>query len=85
MTSLRDRTLAVAALQLPLGSADESENIAAVAALVEQAAGQGAQVILPPELFSGPYFCKQERTSEAIIKVMNRSIKATGRPGPPIR
>lgn len=60
MTSLRDRTLAVAALQLPLGSADESENIAAVAALVEQAAGQGAQVILPPELFSGPYFCKQE-------------------------
>ena len=60
MTSLPDRTLAVAALQLPLGSADERENIAAVAALVEQAAGQGAQVILPPELFSGPYFCKQE-------------------------
>ena len=54
------RTLSVAALQLPLGSADEAENIAAVAALVEQAAGAGAQVILPPELFSGPYFCKVE-------------------------
>ncbi|MEP7222432.1 MAG: N-carbamoylputrescine amidase [Novosphingobium sp.] len=53
-------TLTVAALQLPLGSPDEAENIAAVAALVEQAAGQGAQVILPPELFSGPYFCSQE-------------------------
>ncbi|OYW45920.1 MAG: N-carbamoylputrescine amidase [Sphingomonadales bacterium 32-68-7] len=53
-------TLAVAALQLALGSADEQANIAAVAALVEQAAGQGAQVILPPELFSGPYFCKIE-------------------------
>lgn len=53
-------TLTVAALQLPLGSSDEAENIAAVSALVEQAAGQGAQVILPPELFSGPYFCKQE-------------------------
>ena len=53
-------TLTVAALQLALGSSDAGENIAAVAALVEQAAGQGAQVILPPELFSGPYFCKVE-------------------------
>ena len=50
----------VAALQLALNSADEAENIAAVSALVEQAAGQGAQIILPPELFSGPYFCKVE-------------------------
>jgi N-carbamoylputrescine amidase len=50
----------VAALQLALGSADEAENIAAVSALVEQAAGQGAQIVLPPELFSGPYFCKVE-------------------------
>jgi N-carbamoylputrescine amidase len=54
-------TLTVAALQLPLGSSDEGENIAAVSALVEQAAAQGAQVILPPELFSGPYFCREER------------------------
>ena len=53
-------TLTVAALQLPLGSPDEGENIAAVAALVEAAAGQGAQVVLPPELFSGPYFCQTE-------------------------
>ncbi len=52
--------LTLAALQLPLGSPDEAENIAAVAALVEQAAGQGAKVVLPPELFSGPYFCKDE-------------------------
>ena len=50
--------LTVAALQLALGSADEAENIAAVSALVEQAARGGAQLILPPELFSGPYFCK---------------------------
>ncbi len=54
-------SLTVAALQLPLGSSDEGENIAAVSALVEQAAGQGAQVILPPELFSGPYFCREEK------------------------
>lgn len=53
-------TLTVAALQLPLGSTDEAENIVAVSMLVEDAARQGAQVILPPELFSGPYFCKVE-------------------------
>ena len=50
----------VAALQLALASVDETENIAAVAALVEQAAAKGAQIVLPPELFSGPYFCKVE-------------------------
>ena len=52
--------LTVAALQLALNSPDEAENIGAVAALVEEAAGKGAQVVLPPELFSGPYFCKHE-------------------------
>ena len=52
--------LTVAALQLALGSADEQENIAAVSALVEEAAARGAQIVLPPELFSGPYFCKVE-------------------------
>jgi N-carbamoylputrescine amidase len=52
--------ITVAALQLALNSPDEAENIAAVAALVEEAAAQGAQIVLPPELFSGPYFCKVE-------------------------
>ncbi len=53
-------TLTVAALQLALGSDDEAENIAAVSALVEEAAGKGARIVLPPELFSGPYFCREE-------------------------
>lgn len=52
--------LSVAALQLALNAPDSATNIAAVSALVEQAAAQGAQVILPPELFAGPYFCQQE-------------------------
>ena len=52
--------ITVAALQLELSSDDERTNIDAVSALVEHAAGKGAQVILPPELFSGPYFCKVE-------------------------
>jgi len=50
----------VAALQLPIASNDESENIQAAAQLVEHAARKGAQIILPPELFSGPYFCREE-------------------------
>nr|WP_298931178.1 N-carbamoylputrescine amidase [uncultured Erythrobacter sp.] len=52
--------LTVAALQLSLGRDDEAANIAAVSALVEQAANEGAKLILPPELFSGPYFCREE-------------------------
>src|SRR3990167_5781700 len=54
------REITIAALQLALGDEDEATNIAAVCALVEQAAAQGAQIILPPELFSGPYFCVAE-------------------------
>lgn len=52
--------LTVAALQLALGSDNEQDNIEAVSSLVEDAAARGAQVILPPELFSGPYFCQTE-------------------------
>tara|TARA_R100001244_G_scaffold20643_5_gene21538 strand:+ start:5954 stop:6802 length:849 start_codon:yes stop_codon:yes gene_type:complete len=51
--------LCVAALQLPLGG-DERENIFAVSNLIAEAAEQGAQIILPPELFASPYFCKTE-------------------------
>ena len=53
-------TLTVAALQLALNAPDEADNIAAVSALVEQAAAQGARIVLPPELFAGPYFCAIE-------------------------
>ena len=52
--------LTVAALQLALNAPDEADNIAAVAALVELAAAQGARIVLPPELFAGPYFCALE-------------------------
>jgi N-carbamoylputrescine amidase len=60
MTRINPRTITVATLQLALNSDDEGENIAAVSTLVEEAAGKGAQVVMPPELFSGPYFCKVE-------------------------
>jgi N-carbamoylputrescine amidase len=54
-----DQTLAVAALQAPFGS-DINANIRTVSELVREAAAAGAQVILPPELFQGPYFCKTQ-------------------------
>jgi len=49
----------VAALQLSFGD-DSARNIANVAALVREAAAKGARVVLPPELFEGPYFCRTE-------------------------
>jgi N-carbamoylputrescine amidase len=50
------KTIRVAALQAAFGE-DMGANIAKVETLVRKAAKQGAQVILPPELFQGPYFC----------------------------
>ena len=51
------RTIKVAALQAAFPTTDVQANIAAVERLVRAAAKQGAQVILAPELFQGPYFC----------------------------
>jgi len=53
------RRVEVAVLQCALGGTRES-NVARVEELVREAAGRGAQVVLPPELFEGPYFCKVE-------------------------
>jgi N-carbamoylputrescine amidase len=50
------RTLTVAAIQTLYG-ADMDANIARTARFIEEAAAQGAQAILPSELFQGPYFC----------------------------
>ena len=50
------RTITVAALQAAYGE-DEAANIKKTADLVRDAARRGAQVILPSELFQGPYFC----------------------------
>lgn len=53
------RTLCVAALQLGFND-DMAANITAVSHLVREAASKGAQVILPPELFQGHYFCRTQ-------------------------
>jgi N-carbamoylputrescine amidase len=58
-TSPRMTEITVAALQLAFTD-DIDANIANVSALVREAAGRGAQVVLPPELFEGEYFCRVE-------------------------
>jgi N-carbamoylputrescine amidase len=56
---MSDRVITVAAVQCALGGA-RADNIARVESLVREAAARGAQVVLPPELFEGPYFCREE-------------------------
>jgi len=50
------RKITVAAIQASYGL-DLQVNIARTTELIREAAAKGAQVILPPELFQGPYFC----------------------------
>ncbi len=49
----------VAILQSAFGN-NMNANIANIDSMIREAASQGAQIILPPELFQGPYFCKTE-------------------------
>jgi N-carbamoylputrescine amidase len=49
----------VAALQCALGGGYE-QNVARIEALVREAHRKGAQIVLPPELFAGTYFCRHE-------------------------
>lgn len=53
------RKIRLAVLQSAL-SDDPSINISRVSGLVRQAAAQGADVILPSELFAGHYFCTSQ-------------------------
>jgi N-carbamoylputrescine amidase len=53
------RSVSVAAIQCSLAG-ERGENIERVERLVREAASRGAQIVLPPELFEGPYFCRVE-------------------------
>lgn len=55
------RTVNVAAIQMAMQSNDPATNITRAGDLVRQAADRGAEIILPPELFSDHYFCKTQR------------------------
>jgi N-carbamoylputrescine amidase len=53
----------VAALQTALTD-DVATNVARITALVREAAGKGAQIVLPSELFEGHYFCRGQREAD---------------------
>lgn len=55
----------VAVIQCPLGE-DRETNVTRVIGHVRAAAARGANVILPPELFEGPYFCRVEDECELL-------------------
>lgn len=56
-------TVTVAALQTALTD-DVAANVARVTELVRAAAGKGAQIVLPSELFEGHYFCRGQREDD---------------------
>lgn len=66
------RTISIGVIQAAF-STDMAENIETVRNQVRMAAGQGAQVILPPELFQGPYFCKTQE--EKWFKTAYRALE----------
>jgi N-carbamoylputrescine amidase len=68
----------IAALQLALPGPIDA-NIAAVEAHVREAAQHGARIILPPELFEGPYFCQTQEErffANAAPVAEHRAVKA---------
>jgi N-carbamoylputrescine amidase len=56
------RPVTIAAVQCEL-SGPRADNIARVEQHIREAAARGAQVVLPPELFEGPYFCREENAN----------------------
>jgi N-carbamoylputrescine amidase len=64
----------VAALQTDLTD-DVATNVARITDMVREAAGKGAQIILPSELFEGHYFCRTEREED-----FRRARPASGHP-----
>jgi N-carbamoylputrescine amidase len=64
----------VAALQTALTD-DAAGNVARVTELCREAAGRGAQILLPSELFEGPYFCRTQREAD-----FSRARAAEGHP-----
>ncbi len=56
----QNRPIKVAALQCAL-SGTVAANVKRITELVRDAHAVGANIILPPELFEGPYFCREEK------------------------
>jgi N-carbamoylputrescine amidase len=55
-----ESTFALGIVQCALPGPLEA-NVERVESLVREAAAKGANIVLPPELFEGPYFCREEK------------------------
>ncbi len=77
--------VSVSAIQMQMGE-DKAVNLDKAEAMVREAASQGAQIILLPELFEGLYFCKdmdeqyfswaRERENNPVIKRFSALAKS---------
>jgi N-carbamoylputrescine amidase len=66
--------LTVAAVQMSMAESVD-DNVRAAETLVRNAARDGAQIVLIPELFEGPYFCKDQRPEH-----LARALPVDGHP-----
>ena len=66
--------LTVAAIQMAMVD-DVDANVATAERLVRKAAAEGAQLVLIPELFEGPYFCK-----DMLPEHFDRALPVDGHP-----
>ncbi len=64
----------LSAIQMAMAE-DVATNVATAERLVREAANQGAQVVLIPELFEGHYFCKDQTAED-----LKRAIPIDGHP-----
>jgi N-carbamoylputrescine amidase len=58
---MSERLVTVALVQCALPG-PRADNIERVEKHVREAAARGANIVLPPELFEGPYFCREEKS-----------------------
>jgi N-carbamoylputrescine amidase len=64
----------VAAVQMSMGESVD-DNVRTAERLVRDAAADGARIVLIPELFEGPYFCKDQRPED-----LARALPLDGHP-----
>ncbi|MFD2274006.1 nitrilase-related carbon-nitrogen hydrolase [Undibacterium arcticum] len=61
-TTMKSRLITVAAIQMASGDWNLERNMDRAEGLTRQAAGEGANLVLCPELFMSPYFCIDENS-----------------------
>lgn len=64
----------VAVVQMSMAT-DVATNVTTAERLIRKAAGEGAQIVLIPELFEGHYFCKDQHADE-----LQRALPVDGHP-----